>query len=643
MQLIEAWSPAVLPIAIAVLLIIAPGLVVIVSGWGFRRLGLLFLAPAASVALYAGSSIIAPLIGLEWTLLPPAMLTIVVASVAFAIRARGAERRGTVTRRSTMTALIAFGAAGLTIAVQFMRAFAAPENIAQKFDNILHLNTIQYALQTRNASMFHIGDVSDVAFYPNGWHSLTTLVAQVSGADVPVAVNAANLAIGAVLWTASSLALAWALFRGRRSAMVATAALTTAFGAFPGLLWDWGVLYPNVTGYAMIPAMMALVVRLLDPAPALSRVRDGLLLLLVTCGVLLAHPNAFLAGFLFGGVLAVGLAFRVALERRDRSSWLTASIIAALFIVAFIVLWHFARTAADHSTWKSFQTLPQAVGQALLVSPQGYAPTIVVVLLIVATLVAVARRPSAVPLLMPFATACLLYVAVSGFTTENPVRLYLTNPWYSDPNRFAALLPIVAVPALAFGASWIVELVRRRIDTSRLDARARRTVGTGAAALGVLLLCTLPLGSSVTSQLTATQDAYRTTGVSLLSADERVLLDRLDAEVPDDALIIGSPRTGASLAYAIADREVTEKHVFGDISSDESFLNMNLRDIDEDPAVCAAVQRSGVDFVLDFGSLDLYGQVDPADYEGIVNLEPSAGLELVDAVGDARLFKIEGC
>ena len=36
-------------------------------------------------------------------------------------------------------------------------AFAEPGNIAQRFDNIAHLNTVQYALQTANASPFHVG------------------------------------------------------------------------------------------------------------------------------------------------------------------------------------------------------------------------------------------------------------------------------------------------------------------------------------------------------------------------------------------------------------------------------------------------------------------------------------------------------
>ncbi|MCQ4841904.1 hypothetical protein NE695_18560, partial [Neglectibacter timonensis] len=74
-----------------------------------------------------------------------------------------------------------------------------------------------------------------------------------------------------------------------------------------------------------------------------------LLLLLITGGVVLAHPNAFLGGFLFSAVLAIGLAIRTAMTRRDRSSVVVAAAIVGVLAGLFAVLWNFARTPADHS------------------------------------------------------------------------------------------------------------------------------------------------------------------------------------------------------------------------------------------------------------------------------------------------------
>lgn len=84
-------------------------------------------------------------------------------------------------------------------------------------------------------------------------------------------------------------------------------------------------------------------------------------------------------------------------------------------------------------------------------------------------------------------------------------------------------------------------------------------------------------------------------------------------------------------------------HIFGTRSDDEKFLQQHLRDIEDDPRVCAAIDRVGADFVLDFGSYDVSGDDDPREYSGMVNLQASEHLRLVDEQGDARLFEIVGC
>ena len=135
--------------------------------------------------------------------------------------------------RVTLTTAAAFIAAIAAIIIQLMTVFGRPENISQTFDAIVHLNTIRYAMDTANASAFHIGATSDIAFYPNAWHALVTLSGLVSGSSVPVAVNAANIAIGAVAWPASVIALSLTTLGNRMAVGIAAAALSTGFGAFP--------------------------------------------------------------------------------------------------------------------------------------------------------------------------------------------------------------------------------------------------------------------------------------------------------------------------------------------------------------------------------------------------------------------------
>lgn len=645
--MIHAWAPAVLPTLVSILLVLIPGLAVVWAGWGLRRPELLLLAPAISVAIYGGSAVVAPWVGLSWSLLPPAILSAAVATAAYFLRRRTDSTPSTGTWGLYAITGAALVTAAALILLQFMWAFISPESIAQRFDNVVHLNSVQFALETGNVSPFHIGKTSDIGFYPNGWHALTALTAQVSGVDVVVAVNTTNLAIAALVWPASNMALAAALFGARTVPMVAAAALSTGLGAFPALFFDWGVLYPNALGYSVVPATLAAVVLLFSSVGAAARVRDSLLLLLIAAGMTLAHPNALLAGLLFGVLLATGLSVREALSEHKRVAWIRAAVIAASGVLACIALWVYARTPAQHSPWPPYQNPPQAFGSALLISPRGFMPSVVIVVLLVAGFIAIARSPRLIPLGLPFVASIVLFVLVSGFPIDHPLRVALTNPWYSDPNRLAALLPAASIPVMVAGASLIAAAIARgarALSSPRLSAAARRVGGAVMGVVGFLLIFTVAGGPSVTHHLEQVRGAYQSTETSsLLSPNERALLDRLSEHVPPDALIIGSPRTGTSLAYAISGRQVTEKHIFGSPSRDELFLDEHLKDVESDPRVCAAVNRVGVDYVLDFGSFDVNLTNDPHGYDGVVELTPSERLVLVDSEGDARLFRIEGC
>lgn len=643
--MVETWAPAVTPFVVAVLLLVVPGLVVVWAGWGLRRLGPVLIAPAISASLIAGSAVVAPWVGMRWSLLPPAILTIAVAITAFLIRRRVRDARPLTSARTFFLALAAGVAAGALLLWQFVPAFVSPESIAQRFDVIVHLNSVEYILQTANASAFHIGDTSDIGFYPNGWHALASLTATLTGADVPTAVNVANLAIVALLWPASNMALASALFGERAAAYVPAAALSTGFGAFPALFFDWGVLYPNALGYSMLPAVLAAGVRLFTAEGVAGRLRDTLLGVLLAAGTTLAHPNAFLGAALFGTLLCVGLSAASSREETVRHRMIRTGAIGVSGALLCMALWMFARTSAEHSPWPPYQFVPQAIGGGLVVSPQGHAPDLLVLVLLVAGFVAAARRPRLVPVLLPYAAAVALYVLASGFPIDHPLRVALTNPWYSDPQRFAGLLPLSAIPVLTAGAIFLNDAAHARLAGAHLRGSTRNVARIAVTAIGFVALFSVAVSPVVRGPLHGVAVAYTDSAdYAIVSTAERRLLDRLDDTVPTDALIIGSPRTGTSLAYALAGRQVAQKHIFGSPDDDVVFLSAHLRDIETDPAVCAAVDRVGADYVLDFGSFDVSGDADPREYAGIVDLSPSAKLVLVDEEGDAaRLFRITGC
>lgn len=639
----EAWLSALPAFAVAAAALTAPGLVVLLAGWGGRRPEILFLAPAVSTAVVAVAAVAAPVLGLSWSFVPILLLTAVAAGIAFALRRWAGDRdRPRPTAAAVVAALGGLLLAGTVLVLQLTFVFVEPASISQTFDAIVHLNTVAFAVETGNASAFHIGATTDIPFYPNAWHAVTSLAATTTGAAVPIAVNATGIAIGAVAWPASCIALAAVLFRGRPAAMLSAAALSTAFGAFPILLLDFGVLYPNTMGYAILPAGIAAVWLLLRARGVADRTRSAVLLAVLCAGIGLGHPNAFLALFAFGAFIALAELLLSALRDRSRRTWIRHGAIAIVILAVGAGLWRYSRTGWEMSRWGPWQSTAQAFGEAMLMSPRATPITLAVSVLIVIGLIAVVRTPRHVVIAVPFAVAAFMFVLVSGTGVDNLLREMVTNPWYNDSYRLAALLPVAGIPVAVRGTLTVVDAATAFARRTSLPRAVRAIAAIGAT----LALFLVGAGPNVTRAAETARGSYvLDSGSALLTDRERLLIDRLPETTPEDAVIAGNPWTGVSLAYALGGREVVALHVFGERTDDESYLDERLRDIDDDPSVCEAVRNVGATHVIDFGDRNVFDRPDAGrDRAGLENLEASEHLILVDSEGDdARLFRIEGC
>lgn len=636
-----SWLTALPSLATALAAVLLPGLVVRLAGWRIGDVSAWFFVPAMSVTVLAVASNVAPLVGVAWSPLPVVVVTGVVAAIAFLVRRRVPDGESTPVRRPAVWAMgAALIAAAAVITLQLMIAFGQPGSISQTLDNIVHLNAIKLATDTGDASAVQIGATSDIPFYPNGWHSVVALVQLTTGAPIPVAVNAGNIVIAAVVWPVSCAAAAWAIFR-RPLAVVLTALLATGFGAFPLLLLDFGVLYPNFTGYALVGAVLAATWILVRARTWGERLRPSLLLLLVAAGVGVAHPNALLAAYALAAPAAIALMVPFDAESRTRPRLIALGVVSLGLVAGGAVAWSVARTNYEMSRWAPWQTASQAIGEAVTLAPRQFPMTIVLALLFAAGAVAIVRRPTRIAVAAPFLAALVLFVLSSGASVSNPIRELLTNPWYNDPYRLAALLPVAALPVVTLGA---LEVVDRSISLLDRVPRVSAWAPATAVAVVVVLAASVGAGPNVQAAIAETRGQYELApDANVLSEDEYDVLSRLEETTPPDAVIAGSPLTGASLAYALGDRAVTERHVFGARTPDEQFLASHLRDIDSDPRVCQAVRAVGATYVLDFGDRNVNGN-DGSAYDGLIDLRGSDKLVLVHSSGaEAKLFRIEGC
>jgi hypothetical protein len=129
---------------------------------------------------------------------------------------------------------------------------------------------------------------------------------------------------------------------------------------------------------------------------------------------------------------------------------------------------------------------------------------------------------------------------------------------------------------------------------------------------------------------------------SYLSTDEYELIRRLPTLIPDDALIIANPSTGAAFAYALGDRDIVPRTWSPPDTAAWWTLADHLRDAQDLPGVCEALAAYGSPgYVLDFG----IGGTRPGEYRmpGMTGFTGHPGFTRVAAVGRASLWRIDAC
>lgn len=658
------WLPVFPQILLAAAFLLAPGLVVSLS-LRYRSFDALALAPALSVGILVVSSTGAPFVGLGFGLLPVAVVTVLVAVVGFWIGwkkvATGPEeigKRPTLWQRTTPFA--AFVVACALITWRTLQAIGSPTAFSQTYDAVFHLNSVRFALDTGQASSLTLGAMTGGGFYPAGWNAVATYVATVTGTDVVTAVNITSVVLAAFFWPLSCLLLVrWVVGHDRLATLMAAIA-AASLGAFPLLMMDFGVLYPNLLAISILPASIALAARLLKAAkPTPFHVlATCLALLLCLAGLVVSHPTTFMAWLVWTVPMVAFIVVKFSpgiwqARLADRRRFYAAATPVAIYAVVFLILWLFLRPPEEASFWGPYHTAPQAFGEALLVSPMGLAPAWMVAPLVFLGLWACFRTPKKHGwVAVGFTIFAGVFVVVSGFPISS-IRNLLAGVWYNDSYRVAALLPVGAVLLVAVGVSWAgnqrhaASLLRRRADPSSGPAKvltyARQPLARFAVTtLVVVAAISLGQQGGMKQEVAQASKQYSINADSpLVSTDELALMQRLEQTVPAGATLLGNPYTGAALSYALGDRKAAQLHILSYVSPELQEIYDRLGVVLMDPNVCTAVKDENAYYVLDFGTKEVHG----GDHTpvGLENLDRNPGVELIDHQGEAKLYKITAC
>lgn len=663
-----SWVAVGAALAALTLLIIPGGCFAICTGMkGFRVLA---VAPLYSVAFYAIAGIIFPLIGVSWNVGSVALAAALVVVSTLGVRMMHMRSTAplkqyvTFANRDLVEGIIATLLGGALLYIVFVVVVGNVGAIAQMFDNVYHLNEVRYILEHGNASMFNGGQMLTgyPSFYPNTWHAIVALVVLMSGATIPIAVNAFVLVIVTVVWTSGAVLLGEALGVRSMAGRIGVALVAAGSFACPFIPMIWGVLYPLQLAICMMPAIIALVL-MVSRSIVDGHGRAVVPLLLAMLGgigaVSSAHPSMLPVSILFAACIIVEYCVRYIIRRRGRGRgwWLPAlmSTLVALAMLGILVLmWITVRPAivgaAGKCRWNTCPGIGDSIWQWLTLAPLSNVPFIFLGLLALGGVVVAAMRGQIWVITVWLMTGFVFTVDAAG--EQGSFRALITGVFYQDTYRAGAVAALGALPACVLAMGWIVNLIRRVLahfvnGTYAIDGRETRAVALRRTAVSafwtttfVLLAVVLQIGGvQQTAQAVHRQYALNEQS-DLLTPNEYAMLMRVDQYVPSTGKIFANPGTGAALAYAFARRTVEPIYMLAPRDSGTDFLRWHMRQRKHRAQVCQLLKARGIDYVLDFGvhQVDSYKW----SYKGLLDLrEPFA--TTIAAVGNTRLIKIVGC
>lgn len=644
--MIVEWLAQTPVLLAAILVVFLPG-VFALWGVGLRGLALLAAAPVFGVAVVGVAALVFGALGIAWSPLSWAAAALALAVVAWLLGRllghRLPERKSSSARWLLPVAVtigIVFGLWRLTAYI------SDPSAISQTNDAVFHMNAVQFALETADASSLHINAViGGRSFYPAAWHGVASLIVMITGAEITVAANMLTLVIGALIWP---LGITWLTreITGSRTVAAYAAVFSGALQAFPLLMFQWGVLFPNALSTALIPAGVAMVIALPRWSQNSDRVRasirGGLLVMLVVAALLLSQPAAFLP---WAAVSAVWLTFHL-LGPSSGLSRRRAITVAVVTWIALVSIWAYLAQGTSGSHWDPFrgnlEVFLDVILNGQVTMPFAFGVSALMVLGLVVAVRHAAYRWFAVA----WVGISGLYILVAAVENQF-IRDYVLGAWYADPYRIAALAPIVAIPLAAIGFDALVRLAaRQRRKTTANDATSLTVIAVTVAVAAMLVLVLFrPVAMpqymdntfELDSRYAADPERY-----GFLDPDERELLESLSEYVPEGERVIGNPGTGSGFGYMLSGYDVFPKTWSPPNTEEWALIGESLRDAAENPEVCDALETYGSpQYVLDFGP----GEARAGRWlmPGMTEFAGQDGFDLIAERGDASLWRITGC
>ena len=663
-----SWLATIPLLLFAVVLAFGPGYAM---GWALRvpaRLRV-FYAPLLTFALVAVSAIVLGKTGIPWSLISFVLVAAVMVAAAAGLMWLVGRRWPALASASwpgndVPVAWPVVGAVlgGFLVLHMTEDMVYGPEAFSQSLDNSFHMNAIRWIQEHGDASSLTLGAVAaanqELTFYPAGWHDFVSLIYSTTGTSIATATIVTVLLAAGILWPCSLVALSLSIPKLRRLQALAIPAMICGFAAFPGLLLRWGVLFPNLLGYALLPSFVALMVYLVqvmvrrEYSASLSL---GLASLVGLAGLALVHPNAVVSAAAFAvPLLLAGVTWVVrSRELTSRQKWV-GSILLLAVLVGCVGAWRVLRPAEFASnTWSPILTEGEALYQFLFLGLENanqlgdkFNPSYLAGFLVLWGVGYLLYKRRNLWLIASWVLIGYLWI-VSASVPRGEFRLLMVAPWYTDHFRLAALVVFPSVILAGIGLGGFVEglltwVARRAPRPARLKVA---TIGMGVAMILVLVVAGLSSRvPSVQETTLAVSREYRLTPTSVvLNQDEMNVINEIPKIVPKDDVIVNNPWDGSAYIYALADRHLTGYHFEFETSPKYSAIMHNLKDARTNPEVCREVNEYKAHWYVHLENQLNFGPDAQKNYDGLVAAIDTDVLTPVYSSGPMTLYRISAC
>ncbi|MEV4319668.1 DUF6541 family protein [Actinocrispum sp. NPDC049592] len=634
-------------VVLFVLVLMVPGLIVGAAG-GLRGWLLASAAPVLTFGVVGLASPLVPGLFARWSVWVLLGSAVVLGVVVFLVRLAAQRWFGRAQEPVELPGLpwrwqhhvgvaaAVLFAAGLGLLVM-SKATESFTGVHQFWDAMIHSNATRYIADSGQSAPSALSALNAPGkkdfFYPNGYHVVGATVLQLHELPVNELVN-----IYGGLYAGFFALLIAGLVRvanGRPALAAASAVAAAAAAAMPYGLLFFGPLWPFGAGVVMVPGFLAVFV-----ATVRSRRAELIVLTaLAAIGMAALHPSAALATGVF---CFFYLVFRwISLRRVPLNELRTLVLLGVLAGLYAIPQYLAATKAADvlNVSWPVIGTPGQTLGQLLffnyVTEPQW--------LLVAAALVGLVgiRKLTGLRWLMGgglfFAFLFVLAASYKGWLVS-----LLTNPWWNDAWRFAALVTIAQVVLIGHGivvvrdtvAGWIGKL-RPRLSSTTL-ARGGVLVAVG------LVIALLGHGLYAKRNADAIKRAY--SNGPTVTSEERVGMAELRTLVPPGATVMNDPVDGSPWMWALDGVRplfgypLVAPDEFPVIGPDRTMLYEKFDQLDTNAEVRALVRAANIQFVY-VGSGFASPTVKRAP--GLAALDGVRSLRLVYENADVRVYRVQ--